>query len=84
MLIYQTDADRQVAFASEAALEAATTWYNSPALSKADLIADYTSRMDDGAIFSDADCTTLASDWADLCMAAWAHGNVAPVKFVWR
>ena len=85
---YTTDAGREVAFADDAAFEAATDWYNSPHNTKRDLIDDYLARMGDGAIFADADChgeyTRLASDWADLCMAAWARDNCGPAPFVWR
>jgi len=80
---YTTDADREVAFASEAAYEAALDWYNGDR-AKHDILADYASRMDDGAIYADADCTKLMSDWADLCMAAWARDNVGAASFVWR
>ena len=81
---YKTDADREVAFASEAAYEAAVTWYNDPSNSKTALLNDYAARMDDGAIYADADCTKLTSDWADLCMAAWANDTQAAAPFVWR
>jgi hypothetical protein len=80
MHTYETDCGRTVAFLNEEAYEAAIDWYN--AHSKDSIINAYTET--DGAIYEDADCSRLMSDWADLCMAAWAADHFGKAAFVWK
>jgi hypothetical protein len=62
-------------FPSQEAFDAALDFYNDT--SKADLIAWYIANDTacDGAIWADADCTTLAADWADVVCAKHAGGR---------
>jgi len=62
-------------FPSEAAYEASLNFYNDN--SKEALIAWYIVTDDEGtgAIWADADCTTLAPDWADVICVKHAGGQ---------
>lgn len=82
MFSYVTEENREVIFANEDAYETAMDWYNRT--SKKECMAYYAERMQDGAIWADADCTKLAGDWADLCMAAYAAGTAGGCGAVWR